>query len=384
MNILLPQVESQQAASAAKKIVGYVSSDKKDEKPRLLTYLENSHDGEDFILVNPSKSTIERDSCTVEVHEEIDGKMTMSRFDPERCVFSPGGLLTDNWFHSSATIEGVPAKEGNRKDSIAWFDETGDNEGTLECGASRADFCTANHAQRAMAYRCVADYYGMENLDGYPEPLEKREANSRARRWKKDQKAPQYMCKVWNQIGVFSDCWIETDVNGNFPDVFCYEGTTRSLVGGHEITPDNPDKLVTIQLELPASKGVMLDGRRHPLLVRNARSNAVRNAIGYRLWNEAVAFVEGEEKNPILSFFWFFKLIEALAGTGKPELIENVLEMADKANAHRRLVNVHSSFIFSAHKNDSKEYQDLVPLTYSRRQSLQRDVVEFDALANRS
>ena len=100
------------------------------------------------------------------IDPDVNGKWEVHRAVLETCTYV-NGVLSDNPFHPN-----MPA----------WFaDDLGSVSAAM--GMEREElirkFSSDDAVQRAEAWRCVADYWGWQNLDQYPLTLTRREVEQR-------------------------------------------------------------------------------------------------------------------------------------------------------------------------------------------------------------
>ena len=90
-----------------------------------------------------------------ELVQEGDMKWEVHRFPLERCTFR-NGILSDNEFHPD-----LPAWFADKIESVASF-----------VGSSAEELieylCGEDVKLRAIAYKAIADYHGINNFDDYP------------------------------------------------------------------------------------------------------------------------------------------------------------------------------------------------------------------------
>lgn len=92
------------------------------------------------------------------------GKYTAHRFTLEPCTYIDG-VLSDNPYHPK---------------SAAWFaDDIEKIQACTGIDGLVALFCSQDPIERATAWRAVAEYSGLENLDSYPLTLTKKECKKR-------------------------------------------------------------------------------------------------------------------------------------------------------------------------------------------------------------
>jgi len=100
---------------------------------------------------------------------EVDyetGKCTVYRFILENMTYQ-NGILSDNQFHP---------------DHAVWF--AGKLGQVASCMGTTADelveqFTSSNPIDRAIAWRCIGDYFGFHELDSYPLELTRNEVKQR-------------------------------------------------------------------------------------------------------------------------------------------------------------------------------------------------------------
>lgn len=90
----------------------------------------------------------------------------------EPCTYT-NGVLSDNRFH--------PDKEAWFADDLRGIaDSMGWEKEELICA-----LCSPEAIDRASAWKCIADYFGWDNLDSYPIHFNKREITSRVKAYQK-------------------------------------------------------------------------------------------------------------------------------------------------------------------------------------------------------
>lgn len=96
-----------------------------------------------------------------------DKRWSVHRFSLERfktlhdSTEQEGLLVTEEWFYKD--LDAVAKTMGTTKEDLV------------------TAFCSEDFKERARAWRCVGDYHGYDNLDGYPLSLTKREVKGRYR-----------------------------------------------------------------------------------------------------------------------------------------------------------------------------------------------------------
>jgi hypothetical protein len=97
----------------------------------------------------------------------------------ERCT-NINGVLSDNQHHPEcpAWFATPESRRAERPQDTTYL------KGVAEfCGQTAKQlakwFCSPSSVERAFAYRCVGEYHGFENLDGYPLRMSRKEAKKR-------------------------------------------------------------------------------------------------------------------------------------------------------------------------------------------------------------
>jgi len=103
------------------------------------------------------------------IEPDVNGKWQVHRALLEPCTFIDG-VLSDNPFHP---------------DYPAWFaDDLASVCSTMDVELDDLIrmFCSDDAVERAEGWRCVADYWGWENMDQYPLTLTRSEVEQRLKR----------------------------------------------------------------------------------------------------------------------------------------------------------------------------------------------------------